>query len=85
MWAGGLVDGVTKISPSITWGCDIGDPMPSPGPLLSRTWGIPSVPGAYYFDAALHAKRVPRSCTAEITRTIKRILFSRLPPYSSLR
>ena len=68
MWAGSLVDGITKITPSITWGCDIGDPMPSPGPLLSRTWGIPSVPGAYYFDAALHAKRVPRSCTAEITR-----------------
>ena len=69
MWAGGLVEGITKIRPGITWGCDIGDPYPNnPGPLLSRSWGIPSVPGAFYFDSALHAKRVPRDCTAEITR-----------------
>ena len=69
MWAGGLVDGITKIRPGITWGCDIGDPYPNnPGPLLSRSWGIPSVAGAFYFDSALHAKRVPRDCLAQITR-----------------
>ena len=68
MWAGGLVDGITKIRPSITWGCDIGCPWNGQGPYPSRTWGIPCVPGAYYFDAAFHAKRVPRTCTAEITR-----------------
>ena len=68
LWAGGLVDGITKISPSIIWGCDIGNYLNMAGPLLSNTWGIPNVPGAYYFDAALHARRVPRSCTAEITR-----------------
>ena len=69
MWAGGLVDGITKIRPSITWGCDIGCPWNGNGnPYPSRTWGIPSVPGAYYFDSALHAKRVPRTCIAEITR-----------------
>ncbi|MBQ6135955.1 MAG: DUF2341 domain-containing protein, partial [Kiritimatiellae bacterium] len=69
MWAGGLVDGITKIRPSITWGCDIGCPWNGNGnPYPSRTWGIPCVPGAYYFDSALHAKRVPRDCIAEITR-----------------
>ncbi|MBQ6137966.1 MAG: acetylxylan esterase, partial [Kiritimatiellae bacterium] len=68
MWAGGLVDGITKIEPSITWGCDIGCPWNGKGPYPSRTWGIPSVPGAYYFDSALHAKRVPRDCIANITR-----------------
>ena len=69
MWAGGLVEGITKIQPSITWGCDIGCPFNGNGnPYPSRTWGIPSVPGAFYFDSALHAKRVPRNCIAEITR-----------------
>ena len=68
MWAGGLVDGITQIKPSITWGCDIGCPWNGQGIYPSRTWGIPSVPGAYYFDSALHAKRVPRDCIAQITR-----------------
>ena len=75
MWAGGLVDGISEIKPYITWGCDIGDPFidkdhpwPTQSPLLSRTWGIPNTPNAYYFDAALHAKRVPTNCVATITR-----------------
>jgi hypothetical protein len=69
MWAGGLVDGITQIKPSITWGCDVGSPFNSKTyPYPSRTWGIPCVPGAYYFDSALHARRVPRDCIAEITR-----------------
>ncbi|MBO4708208.1 MAG: DUF2341 domain-containing protein, partial [Kiritimatiellae bacterium] len=75
MWAGGLVDGISEIKPYITWGCDIGDPFidkdhpwPTQSPLLSRTWGIPNTPNAYYFDAALHAKRVPVNCVATITR-----------------
>ena len=68
MWAGGLVDGITKIRPAITWGCDIGCPQNGQGPFLSRSWGMPCVPGAFYFDGALHAKRVPRDCVAQITR-----------------
>ena len=75
MWAGGLVEGISEIQPYITWGCDIGDPFidkdhpwPTQSPLLSRTWGIPNTPNAYYFDAALHAKRVPTNCVATITR-----------------
>ena len=68
MWAGGLVDGITKIEPSITWGCDIGCPWNGNGPYPSRTWGIPCVTNAFYFDSALHAKRVPRTCIANITR-----------------
>ena len=68
MWAGGLVDGITQIRPEITWGCDIGCPWNGQGPYPSRTWGIPCVSGAFYFDAALHAKRVPRDCRAEIGR-----------------
>ncbi|MBQ6102933.1 MAG: hypothetical protein IJL06_04605, partial [Kiritimatiellae bacterium] len=68
MWAGGLVDGITKIRPAITWGCDVGCPFNGKGTFPSRTWGIPCVPGASYFDAALHAKRVPRDCVAQITR-----------------
>ena len=68
MWAGGLVDGITQIRPSITWGCDIGCPRSGQSPFLSRARGFPCVPGAFYFDAALHARRVPVNCRAEITR-----------------
>ena len=68
MWAGSLVDGISSIRPEVTWGCDIGNSLNTTGPFLSNEWGIPNVPGAYYFDAALHAKRVPRTCVAEITR-----------------
>ncbi len=68
MWAGGLVEGISQIKPAITWGCDIGNYLNKTGPFLSNTWGIPNVPGAYYFDAALHAKRVPLSCQASLTR-----------------
>ena len=68
MWAGGLVEGITKIEPSITWGCDIGCPRRGQTSLLSRNWGIPPVPGAYYFDSILHARRVPITCVAEIKR-----------------
>ena len=69
MWAGGLVDGITQIKPSVTWGCDIGCPFNGgTNPYPSRTWGIPNVSGAFYLDSALHAKRVPRTCSAEITR-----------------
>ena len=68
MWAGGLVDGITQIRPSITWGCDVGCPRRGHTQLLSRDRGFPSVPGALYFDAALHAKRVPATCRAEIAR-----------------
>ena len=68
MWAGGLVDGISQIKPSATWGCDIGNYLNKTGPLLSNTWGIPNVLGAYYFDSALHAKRLPLTCKASLTR-----------------
>ena len=68
MWAGGLVEGISQIKPSATWGCDIGNYLNKTGPFLSNTWGIPNVPGAYYFDAALHASRVPMTCVANLTR-----------------
>ena len=68
MWAAALVDGLTAARPGITWGCDIGCPFNGKGPYPSRSWGIPSVPGAFYFDAALHAKRVPVTCRVHITR-----------------
>jgi cephalosporin-C deacetylase-like acetyl esterase len=68
MWAAGLVDGLSEARPRITWGCDIGCPFDGKGPFPSRVWGIPSVPGAFYFDSALHAKRVPSTCRVEITR-----------------
>ena len=70
MWAGGLVEGISEIRPSVTWCCDLGNPFPSTNtsPLITKGWGVPSVPGAYYFDAALHAKRVPVTCQAKLTR-----------------
>ena len=68
MWAAGLVDGLSEAKPSITWGCDIGCPRNGDGPFPSRNWGIPPAPNAAYFDAALHAKRVPATCKVEITR-----------------
>ena len=68
MWAAGLVDGLSEAKPAVTWGCDIGCPRNGDGPFPSRAWGIPPVAGAFYFDAALHAKRVPATCKVEITR-----------------
>ena len=68
MWAAGLVKGLSEARPHVTWGCDIGNSFRKDGPFLSSGWGIPHVPGAFYFDAALHAKRVPASCKVEIVR-----------------
>jgi cephalosporin-C deacetylase-like acetyl esterase len=68
MWAAGLVDGLTAARPEVTWGCDLGNSLREGGPLISNTWGIPHADGAFYFDAALHAKRVPATCKVEITR-----------------
>ena len=68
MWAAGLVDGLSDARPCITWGCDVGCPRDGGGPYPSRRLGLPPVPGAFYFDAALHAKRVPTTCKVEITR-----------------
>ncbi|MGN0854172.1 MAG: acetylxylan esterase [Kiritimatiellia bacterium] len=67
MWAAGLVEGLTAARPSITWGCDIGNSCGG-SRFLSNGWGIPHVPGAFYFDAALHGRRVPATCTVEIMR-----------------
>lgn len=67
MWAAGLVEGLTAARPSITWGCDIGNSRGG-SKFLSNGWGIPHVPGAFYFDAVLHGRRVPKTCTVEITR-----------------
>lgn len=69
MWAAGLVDGLTRAFPSVTWGCDIGNSLsPEGSRFLSNEWGLPHVSGAFYFDSVLHAKRVPVSCRVEITR-----------------
>ena len=68
MWAAGLVDGLTAARPEITWGCDLGNSLRYGGPFLSNSWGIPNVGGAFYFDAALHAKRVPATCKVDIVR-----------------
>ena len=68
MWAAGLVEGLSEARPGITWGCDIGCPFNGKGSCPSRSWGIPSVPGAFYFDSVFHAKRVPATCRVEITR-----------------
>ena len=67
MWAAGLVDGLTAARPFVTWGCDIGNFVPD-SPFLKNTWGVPATPNAFYFDSALHAKRVPGTCNVEITR-----------------
>ena len=61
-------EGLSEARPGITWGCDIGCPFNGKGSCPSRSWGIPSVPGAFYFDSVFHAKRVPTTCRVEITR-----------------
>ena len=69
MWAASLVEGLSAARPSITWGCDLGNSrFPKDGKFLSNGWGIPHEPNAFYFDAALHAKRVPTSCSVHIKR-----------------
>ena len=69
MWAGGLVDGITKIEPYITWGCDLPyNQLRIEKKAATAGWYIPWSPGLAYFDAATWAKRIPTTCRTNITR-----------------
>ncbi|MBR4653295.1 MAG: acetylxylan esterase [Kiritimatiellae bacterium] len=65
MWAAALVPGVSRAVIHIPWCCDVG------GYENGREfgdWHIEWAPGLDYYDQVNMAKRVPSSCTVEISR-----------------
>lgn len=63
-WAGSLVKGLTVCRPSVTWCADVD------GTSIGRLggWRPAYAPGLAYYDAALHARRIPQSCRLVISR-----------------
>ena len=65
VWAAGLDRAVVKASPGIPWCCDLG------GVTLGRLaagWRLEYVPALDYYDPINHAKRIPATCSVDITR-----------------
>lgn len=63
IWAAGCGEGVSMVSSSVTWCCDLG------GETIGRNrenWYVKWVPALGYFDPVNFAKRIPLSCRAEI-------------------
>ena len=66
MWAAGLDPDVTLAEPSIPWNCDIGgrDTLKR----IIDPWYIHETPALRYYDNVNLAKRIPKTCTVNITR-----------------
>ncbi len=65
IWAAGCGEGVTKVTCSVPWCCDLG------GETIGRSrdgWFVPWTPALGYYDPVNFAKRVPRTCIVDITR-----------------
>jgi cephalosporin-C deacetylase-like acetyl esterase len=69
IWAAGCGEGVTLAESGITWCCDmIRNNDRRARKISSDGWYIPWTPSMGYYDAAIFAKRIPRSCTTVVTR-----------------
>ncbi len=72
IWAAGCGEGVTKAMSGITWCCDMytsGKLRKDPALKMSSDgWYIPWTPALGYYDAAIFAKRIPKTCHTIITR-----------------
>ena len=65
MWAAGLGDGITHAEPWITWSCDLGGFKDK---RWSSSWRIPYSKGIFYYDPVFMARRIPATCSLDITR-----------------
>ena len=71
IWAAACGEGVTRAESFVTWCCDMytNDKRKNPrNNLSSDGWYIGWSPGLGYYDAAIFAKRIPKSCFTFITR-----------------
>ena len=72
IWAAACGEGVTRAESGITWNCDMytnGKLRKDPSlKLAADDWYIPWVEALGYYDAAIFAKRIPKSCRTVITR-----------------
>ena len=65
IWAAGCGEGVTKVFCNVPWCCDLG------GETLGRSrdgWFVPWTPALGYYDPVNFAKRVPDTCSVDISR-----------------
>ena len=69
IWAAACGEGVTRAESGITWCCDmIRNDERRARKISSDGWYIAWTPAMGYYDAAIFAKRIPRSCRTVITR-----------------
>lgn len=69
IWAAACGEGVTLAESGITWCCDmIRNDLRRARKISSDGWYIPWTPAMGYYDAAIFASRIPRTCRTVITR-----------------
>ena len=66
LWAAGLDPAVTLAKPGIPWNCDMGgrDTLKR----IVDSWYIHETPALRYYDPVNLAKRIPKTCTVDVTR-----------------
>lgn len=69
IWAAACGEGVTRAESGITWCCDMAqNNVRRAGKISTDWWYIPWTESMGYYDAAVFAKRIPKSCLTIITR-----------------
>ncbi len=69
IWAAACGEGVTRAESGITWCCDMAqNNVRRAGKISTDWWYIPWTDSMGYYDAAVFAKRIPKSCLTIITR-----------------
>jgi cephalosporin-C deacetylase-like acetyl esterase len=69
IWAAACGEGVTKADSGITWCCDmIRNNIRRERKISGDGWYVPWTESMGYYDAAIFAKRIPKTCMTTITR-----------------
>lgn len=69
IWAAACGEGVTRAESSITWCCNMAENnLRRERKISSDGWYIPWTSSMGYYDAAIFAKRIPRTCKTVIPR-----------------
>lgn len=69
IWAAACGEGVTRAESGITWCCDMAmNNVRREGKISTDWWYIPWTESMGYYDAAVFAKRIPKSCFTVVTR-----------------
>ena len=69
IWAAACGEGVTRAESGITWCCDMAmNNIRKERKASSDGWYIPWTESMGYYDAAIFAKRIPKTCRTVITR-----------------